>query len=99
MKLIFISAISAALTCASAGPLADAEAWANADSLCYQNCGRAMTEFNKCKGQGPNKHDCICDDNSSFHRFYDQCIQCPDYVVNKFAALSIPEAECGITRN
>ncbi|KAA8903828.1 hypothetical protein TRICI_005639 [Trichomonascus ciferrii] len=98
MKLIILTAIVTALTCASADAVADAEAWANADSLCYQNCGRAMTEFNKCKGQGANKHNCICADNSRFHQFYDQCVQCPDYIVNKFSALSIPEAECGISR-
>ncbi|KAA8903819.1 hypothetical protein TRICI_005630 [Trichomonascus ciferrii] len=107
MKLLFITSIAAATAAfanaaptAEADPLAEAEAWANADSLCYQNCGRAMTEFNKCKGQGPNKHNCVCSDNSTFHQFYDQCVQCPDYILNKFSRpLSIPEAECGISRN
>ncbi|KAA8906089.1 hypothetical protein TRICI_005190 [Trichomonascus ciferrii] len=105
MKFALVAAtLAAILSQAVASPapeadaVAEAEAWANADSLCYQNCGRAMTEFNKCKGQGANNHNCICSSNSRFHHFYDQCVKCPDYIVNKFSrSLAIPERECGLS--
>lgn len=107
MKLTLLTTIAAlalsqvlASPIAEADPLAEAEAGAKQDSFCYQSCGRAMTEYNKCKGRGPNMHSCVCDEDSQFNNFYKQCVKCPAYIVNKFThALSIPERECGISRN
>ncbi|KAA8914132.1 hypothetical protein TRICI_003029 [Trichomonascus ciferrii] len=111
MKLILLTAIAASLSQAVANPVpeaepdaianpeAAAEAWANADSQCYQNCGRAMTEYNKCKDRGKGFHNCVCNSNSNFHHFYDQCIKCPNNILFKFnRALSNPERECHLAR-
>ncbi|KAA8915829.1 hypothetical protein TRICI_002039 [Trichomonascus ciferrii] len=111
MKFVILTAIAAVLSQAVANPVAEAEAdaianpeaaaeaWANNDSQCYQNCGRAMSEYNKCKGRGSGFHNCVCSSNSNFHHFYDQCVKCPSYVLRKFdRPLSIPERECRISR-
>lgn len=109
MQLIFLTAVAAALSQAVTNTVPEGDGignpesatklWGNADYQCYQNCGRAMTEFNKCKGNIGNKHDCVCAPDSQFHHFYDQCVECPDYVLRKFnRPLSIPETECGISR-
>lgn len=72
MKFIVLPTIAAIISQALANPVPEAEpdalanpeaaakAWASADSHCYQNCGRAMSEYNKCKDRDQSFHNCVC---------------------------------------
>lgn len=92
MKAFTVAAITLTSAVTSANAIPDGYVpW-----QCHSNCGKALTEFNKCKGQG-NYHECLCAGTSKFNSFLSPCLGCGKTIWDKYGkALARPMAECSI---
>lgn len=64
---------------------------------CHMNCGKALTAYNKCKGNSDMKN-CLCASGSDFNSYIIPCLNCGDNAwLDYGSALTTPMKQCGMT--